>query len=442
MTMVVPPQPPVIGGWPAPPAALQILAGPGAGRVLDVPPGGALLGRGPECGVVLDDPTVSRRHAAIRWDGRRYLLTDIGSSNRTLLNGRWLAHAAPLASGDRITVGETTLQLQVAASSGRVPSAVMSARPPGFSTRGTVELSRARRAQRNRSSRPLVAVLLAVLGLLALGAAAFAARSAAPLSPTATLRPTVPLGQSPTVLLIATQDPLLVPTAGAPASGTPASTPGTEVSPAPLPTLTTPAMFARVRPATVLVHRRGAIGTGVVVDRRGLILTAAHVVGGSNAAEVILQGNESLPAVVLDAAPELDLVVLRVERTDLPAADLGDSDAVHPGDAVVALGYPDVLLDTALGEIARPSLEPNVTSGIVVNLRDGTRPPAPLIQVDAQIGHGYSGGPLLNTAAQVIGISELVVPAPSGDALLDPPARFATAINAAKPLIDQARAAL
>jgi len=72
-----------------------------------------VLGRLPECDVVLSDPNASRRHAEVRWDGRGYVLHDLGSMNGTFLNGQQVTEPMPLSPGDVITVGTTPIEVQL-----------------------------------------------------------------------------------------------------------------------------------------------------------------------------------------------------------------------------------------------------------------------------------------------------------------------------------------
>ena len=72
-----------------------------------------MLGWLPKCDVVLSDPNASRRHAEVRWDGRGYVLHDLGSMNGTFLNGQQVTEPMPLSPGDVITVGTTPIEVQL-----------------------------------------------------------------------------------------------------------------------------------------------------------------------------------------------------------------------------------------------------------------------------------------------------------------------------------------
>jgi putative serine protease PepD len=153
---------------------------------------------------------------------------------------------------------------------------------------------------------------------------------------------------------------------------------------------------------TITVTGRGetALGSGVVLSKDGLILTNNHVVAGASAnsaAQVQLADGTTANATIVGTDAVHDLAVLRVAKTSgLTPATLGDSSAVTVGDTVLAFGSP-------LG------LEGTVTAGIVSALDrtlDGdTSPLTGLIQTDAAINSGNSGGPLVDTAGRVIGIN-------------------------------------
>lgn len=173
-------------------------------------------------------------------------------------------------------------------------------------------------------------------------------------------------------------------------------------------------------------RRATGLGTGVIVDSRGFILTNAHVVDNGEAEEVkvLLNDGKNLEAKVLWNDVSLDLAVIKVEANNLPVADLGNSDNLTVGETSIAIGNPLGL-----------SFERTVTAGIISGLNrsvpiseyesiDG------LIQTDASINPGNSGGPLLNSKGQVIGINTAKIQ--SGEGL-----GFAIPVNTAKPIVDE-----
>jgi len=142
-----------------------------------------------------------------------------------------------------------------------------------------------------------------------------------------------------------------------------------------------------------------ALGSGFVIDKAGHIVTNYHVVEGANEVTVSFSNRDTVKADVVGTDPSTDLAVLRVDTSAaaLTPLPLGDSDAVRVGDPVVAIGNPF-------------GLDRTVTSGIVSALQRLITAPNQfaidhVIQTDAPINHGNSGGPLLSSRGQVIGVN-------------------------------------
>jgi len=145
-----------------------------------------------------------------------------------------------------------------------------------------------------------------------------------------------------------------------------------------------------------------ALGSGFVIDKAGHIVTNFHVVQGAARVQVSFSNNERLPARVVGRDPSTDVAVLQVKARSraLTPLRLGNSDAVRVGDSVVAIGNP-------LGE------DRSITAGIVSALQRRIFAPngAPIdhvIQTDAALNHGNSGGPLLDTRGDVIGVNSQI----------------------------------
>ncbi len=143
-------------------------------------------------------------------------------------------------------------------------------------------------------------------------------------------------------------------------------------------------------------------GSGVIVSPDGIILTNNHVVDGAQNIEVTLAGDRSFRARVLGRDPDTDLAVLRAETSEtLPAARLGNSKAVVPGQIAIAIGNP-------LG------FQSTVTAGIVsavgrTLMGQSGRLIGDVIQTDAALNPGNSGGPLVSSAGEVIGINTATI---------------------------------
>jgi len=140
-------------------------------------------------------------------------------------------------------------------------------------------------------------------------------------------------------------------------------------------------------------------GSGVIVDSaRGLVITNFHVIQNATAIEIGLNDGRHYRAELVGAAPQVDIAILRVARTDLPALRLGDSSKVVVGDYAVAIGNPFNLGQT-------------VTAGIIsaTNRGLGDDDPRRFIQTDAPINPGNSGGPLISARGEIIGINSALI---------------------------------
>ncbi len=147
--------------------------------------------------------------------------------------------------------------------------------------------------------------------------------------------------------------------------------------------------------------RQEALGSGVIVDESGVLLTANHVVQGAEKVKVLLSDDREYEAEVVGTDPSTDIAVLRVETEEpLPAVSLGDSEKLRVGEWVLAMGNP-----------FGPGLRGSVTAGIVsAKGRSGmglTRY-EDFIQTDAAINPGNSGGPLVNLHGELIGINTAI----------------------------------
>jgi S1-C subfamily serine protease len=176
-----------------------------------------------------------------------------------------------------------------------------------------------------------------------------------------------------------------------------------------------PTLYQQVSPSVVFIsavsvasmqpgERIGTIvGSGVLIDNTGLVLTNSHVVFGYRAISVTLDNGYTTPAKLIGTDPILDVAVLRipVPEAGLPKATLGDSDALQVGAEVVAIGNP-------------MGLEQTLTRGVISGIdRLLSEFPLslmlPLIQTDAAMNPGNSGGPLVNRCGEVVGLTSALL---------------------------------
>ena len=168
---------------------------------------------------------------------------------------------------------------------------------------------------------------------------------------------------------------------------------------------------------------RSGVGSGVIVDAGGIVLTNNHVVEGADEVTVELPDGREFKATEIKTDPESDLAVVRLENAkDLPVAKLGDSDKLDIGDWVIAIGNPF-------------ELETTVSAGIISGKgRElGTIRRAKFLQTDAAINPGNSGGPLVNLEGEVIGINTAIASNSGGYQGIG----FAIPINLAKWVSEQ-----
>jgi serine protease Do len=176
------------------------------------------------------------------------------------------------------------------------------------------------------------------------------------------------------------------------------------------------------RPGPPQENDRG-VGSGFIIDANGYILTNAHVIEGAETIYVTLTDKRELKAKLLGADKRTDVALIKIEASGLPKLPLGDSSKVRVGEWVLAIGSPF-------------GLENTVTAGIVSAKSRDTGDYLPFIQTDVAVNPGNSGGPLLNTAGQVIGINSQIFSRSGGYMGIS----FAIPIDEAMRVADQLRA--
>lgn len=172
-------------------------------------------------------------------------------------------------------------------------------------------------------------------------------------------------------------------------------------------------------------------GTGIVVTSDGEILTNAHVVDGASEVKVLLQGAiDPLPAAVLAQDVGNDLALLRIDRTGLRPAVFADPETVAIGDEVVAVGF-------ALNLDGGPTVTRGIVSALNRTISSDDGALDGLIQTDTAISSGNSGGPLLNSLGQVVGVNTAVFQSSMDVAANN--VGFAISVSEVVPVIEELR---
>jgi serine protease Do len=201
----------------------------------------------------------------------------------------------------------------------------------------------------------------------------------------------------------------VVPCPLAPVAAAARAVPATDAKPRALPDV-----VARVRPCVVsvltsrtveaeagvgLVAREHALGSGFLIGADGLMVTSRHVIDGADEVRVVLDDGRSFPGAVVARDALLDVALLRLQGArGLPTVTLGSSAGLRAGDTVIAIGNP-----FGLG----PSVTVGILSATARSLEEG--PLGRLLQTDAAVNPGYSGGPLLDGEGRVVGINTAVL---------------------------------
>ncbi|WP_054693354.1 Do family serine endopeptidase [Desulfosarcina cetonica] len=173
------------------------------------------------------------------------------------------------------------------------------------------------------------------------------------------------------------------------------------------------------------------LGTGMIIDDKGNILTNNHVVAGATEINVLLADGTEFPAKLVGTDPKTDLAVIHINADKkLPTVTFGDSDKIEVGDWVVAIGHPR-------------GLDQTVTQGIIsAKHRRGVLDPTSYqdyLQTDAAINPGNSGGPLLNLDGQVVGVNAAIASQSGGFEGIGFAIPSNMAVHVAKALIDHGK---
>ncbi len=182
--------------------------------------------------------------------------------------------------------------------------------------------------------------------------------------------------------------------------------------------------FRQFFPELPREREQKSLGSGVIIDRAGYILTNHHVVARADAIQVKLSDTRSFPGELVGSDPRTDVALVRIQGKDLPQAEVGDSDDLQVGDWVLAIGNPF-------------GLEETVTAGIVSAKERviGSGPYDSFIQTDASINPGNSGGALVDVDGKVVGLNSAIYSRSGGSIGIG----FAIPINLANQIVEQLR---
>jgi len=160
------------------------------------------------------------------------------------------------------------------------------------------------------------------------------------------------------------------------------------------------------------------MGSGVIIDPKGYIITNNHVIEGAEKIDVTVASEEVLPGKVVGTCVSDDIAIIKVDGENLPTAELGDSDKLRVGQTVFAIGNP-------FGLAGGPTVTKGVISAVKRSIRSERGLIENLVQTDASINPGNSGGPLVDVQGRVVAINTAIVPFAQGIG-------FAIPVNSAK----------
>jgi serine protease Do len=171
-------------------------------------------------------------------------------------------------------------------------------------------------------------------------------------------------------------------------------------------------------------YQRSGLGSGVIVSDEGYILTNNHVIERADDIRVILYGGDELEAEIVGTDPASDIAVLKVDRTELTAIPMGDSDAIRTGEMVLAIGSP--LSQNFAHTVSKGIISASGRTSLGLNTFEN------YIQTDAAINPGNSGGALINLDGELIGINTAIASRSGGSQGIG----FAIPVNMARDVME------
>jgi len=195
--------------------------------------------------------------------------------------------------------------------------------------------------------------------------------------------------------------------------------------------LTTQEIAAKVSPAVVRIETIDSLGSGMILDSTGFILTNWHVIEGNSIVKVKLEDNRIIDGIVIGWNEIKDLAIVKINSSNLSHVNLGNSDTINPGEKVIVLGYsqpaPSIILPNVSLSDGKITAKQQFESGL-------------LLQTDAQTQPGNSGGPWINTNGEVIGVHLAGIGPKIYGIKVDIGFNFAIPINTAKSIIPNLKA--
>ena len=246
------------------------------------------------------------------------------------------------------------------------------------------------------------------------------------------LMATSQLGQPVANVITATPTPISPLASTAPATAAPLSETGMTITDAAQrvsPSVVTITVSIGGQAADPSAPPDTGVGSGIIYDASGLILTNRHVVSDATTVSVQLNDGRTVDGTVYGVDTLTDLAIVKIDASDLPAAPMGDSSQLLPGQTAIVIGSPlgtftNSVTSGVVSALGRSLVVTDPVTGQQRRLRN-------LIQTDAAINPGNSGGPLVDAAGEVVGVSTAYAQGAQG-------IFFAIPINIAKPIMDQA----
>ena len=178
-------------------------------------------------------------------------------------------------------------------------------------------------------------------------------------------------------------------------------------------------------------HEVKGLGSGIIISADGYIITNDHVAGNAKKITITLTNGEKYDAELIGTDKITDVALLKIKGSNFPFVKLGNSDEIAIGEWVIALGNPFGLFEN----IDKPIVTVGVVSAMGMNFTSNGRSYRGLIQTDAVINSGNSGGPLTNSLGEIIGINTLIFTAGLSNAYIG--YGFAIPINRVKKIVDE-----